>query len=74
MILILWNCKKKKKKNLKYVITAKYYIESVFLNQYFESVFAYLRTAFLQYTSRYVSVWVKQKISKAISKDCIFNL
>ena len=29
---------------------------------------AYLRTAFLHYTSRYASVWVKQKKSKTISK------
>ena len=29
---------------------------------------AYLRTAFLHYTSRYFSVWVKQKNSNTISK------
>ena len=29
---------------------------------------AYLRTGFLHYTLRYVSMWVKQKNSKTISK------
>ena len=32
---------------------------------------AYLRTAFLHYTCRYVSVWVKMKNTKAISKHCV---
>ena len=32
---------------------------------------AYLRMVFLHYTSRYVSVWVKQRNNKAISKYCV---